>query len=78
MNEDILSKYNSIKNELDEIYDHMTYGKQIRSKCGWYEMTFFFFFFNLEKQRGSQNTIKKLTDDKKFTDQTRRTHQIIL
>ena len=80
MNEDILSKYNSIKNELDEIYDHMTYGKQIRSKCGWYEMTFFFFFFfNLEKQRGSQNTIKKLTDDKKFTDQTHcRTHQIIL
>ena len=79
MNEDILSKYNSIEKELDEIYDHMTYGKQIRSKCGWYEMTFFFFFLNLEKQRGSQNTIKKLADDKKFTDQTHcRTHQIIL
>ena len=40
---------------------------------------FFFFFLNLEKQRGSQNTIKKLADDKKFTDQTHcRTHQIIL
>ena len=83
MNEDILSKYNSIKNELDEIYDHMTYGKQIRSKCGWYEMTFcfflfFFFFYNLEKQRGSQNTIKKLADDKKFADQTHCRTQIIL
>ena len=79
MNEDILSKYNSIEKELDEIYDHMTYGKQIRSKCGWYEMTFFLFFFlNLEKQRGSQNTIKKLADDKKFTDQTHCRTQIIL
>ena len=43
------------------------------------KLLFFFFFFNLEKQLGSQNTIKKLTDDKKFTDQTHcRTHQIIL
>ena len=77
MNEDILSKYNSIKNELDEIYDHMAYGKQIRSKCDWYEMTLFF-FLNLEKQWGSQNTIKKLADDKKFTDQTHSRTQIIL
>ena len=30
-----------------------------------------FFFFNLKKQRGSQNTIKKLViDDKEITEQT--------
>ena len=39
-----------------------------------------FFFLNLEKPRGSQNTIKKLSvDDKEITDQTySRTHQRIL
>ena len=30
---DNLSEYNSIKNELDVIYDHITQGIQIRSKC---------------------------------------------
>ena len=35
-NEDILSKYNSIKNELDKIYDQMAEGTQIRSTCDWY------------------------------------------
>ena len=32
-----LGKYNSIKNELDAIYDHIAEGKRIRSKCDWYE-----------------------------------------
>ena len=32
-----LGKYNSIKNELDTIYDHIAEGIRIRSKCYWYE-----------------------------------------
>ena len=32
-----LGKYNSIKNELDAIYDHIAKGIRIRSKCEWYE-----------------------------------------
>ena len=32
-----LGKYNSIKNELDTIYDHIAEGIRIRSKCDWYE-----------------------------------------
>ena len=32
-----LGKYNSIKNELDAIYNHIAEGIRIRSKCDWYE-----------------------------------------
>ena len=62
MDEDNLSKYNSVKNGLDEIYDHIAEGTRIRSKCDWYEHgeKSTTFFLNLEKQRGSQNTIKNL------------------
>ena len=73
LDEDNLSKYNSIKNELDVIYDHITEGMRIRSKWNWYEHgeKSKHLFFNLEKQRGSQNTIKKLVvDDKEITNQT--------
>ena len=35
--DDKLSKYNNIKNELDAIYDHITEGIRIRSKSNWYE-----------------------------------------
>ena len=37
LDEDNLSKYNSVKNELDVIYDHITEDMRIRSKCIWYE-----------------------------------------
>ena len=73
MYEDNLSKYNSVNIELDEIYNHIAEGTQIRSKCDWYEhgKKSKKFFSNLEKQRGSQNTIKKrVVDDKEITDQT--------
>ena len=68
-----VSKYNSVKNELDEIYDHIAESTRMRSKCDWYEhgQKSTKFFLNLEKQRGSQNTIKKLVDDdKEITGQT--------
>ena len=32
-----LGKYNSIKNELDLIYDHVAEDIRIRSKCDWYK-----------------------------------------
>ena len=32
-----LGKYDSIKNELDVIYDHVAEGIRIRSKYDWYE-----------------------------------------
>ena len=55
------------------MYDHITKGIRIRSKCDWYEQSEKSkkHFLNLEKQRGSQNTIKKLViDDKEITEQT--------
>ena len=69
--DDNLSKYSNIKSELDAIYDHITEGIHIRSKCNWYihSEKSFFFFLNLEQQQGAQNTIKKLNvDDKETTD----------
>ena len=68
-----LGKYNCIKNELEAIYDHIAEGIRIRSKCDWYEHgeKSTKFLLNLEKQRGAQNTIKKLIiDDTEVTDQT--------
>ena len=46
-----LGKYNSIKNELDAIYDHIAEGIIIRSKSDWYEHgeKSTIFFLNLEK-----------------------------
>ena len=73
LDKDNLNKYDSVKNELDEIYDHIAEGIRIRSKCDWYEQSekSTKFFLNLEKQRRSQNTIKKLViDDKEITEQT--------
>ena len=48
-----LGKYNSIKNELDAIYNHIAEGTRIRSKCDWCEHgeNSTIFFLNLEKQR---------------------------
>ena len=57
---DNLSKYNAIKSKLDAIYDHVTEGIHIRSKCYWYEHSekSTKFFMNLEEQWGAQNTTK--------------------
>ena len=79
--DDNLRKYNAIKNELDAIYDQITDGIRIRSKCKWYEHSekLTKFFLNLEKQRGAQNTKKLIVDDKEIMDQAYfRTYQRIL
>ena len=53
LDEDNLNKHDSVKNELDEIYDHIAEGIRIRSKCDWYKHgeKSTKFFLNLEKQR---------------------------
>ena len=57
-----LRKYDSLKNDLELIYDHIDEGIRLRSKCDWYEQgeKSTKFFLNLEKQRGNQNRIRKL------------------
>ena len=57
-----------MKNELDEIHDQIAEDIRIRSKCDWYEHGEKF-FLNLKKQRGSQNTIKKLIIVKEIAEQ---------
>ena len=72
MDEDNLSKYNSVKNELDEIYDHIAEGTRIRSKCDWYEhgeKSSIFFEFR-KTVRISKYNKKFGVDDKEITDQT--------
>ena len=51
LDEDNLSKYDSFKNELDEIYDHIAESIRIRSNCDWYEHgeKSRIFLLNLEK-----------------------------
>ena len=68
-----LGKDNSIKNELDAIYDQIAEGIRNRSKCDWYEHgeKSTNFLSNLEKRQGAQNAIKKLIiDETEVTDQT--------
>ena len=36
-NSDNLRKYESLKNDLELIYDHTTKGVRLRRKCDWYE-----------------------------------------
>ena len=58
---DNLRKHESLKNDLELIYDHIPEGVRIRSKCDWYEQgeKSTKLFFNLEKQRANQNGIRK-------------------
>ena len=58
--DDNLSKYDAIWNELDAIDDYISEGIRIRSKCDWYEHSekSINSFLNFEKQRGAQNNKK--------------------
>ena len=63
-----LRKHESLKNDLESIYDHIAEGIRIRSKCDWYwqgeKSTKL--FLNLEKQQGNQNRIRKLILNEKM------------
>ena len=58
---------NHYKNKLEIIYDHISDGIRIRSKCEWYEHgeKSTKFFLNLEKQRDVQSRIRKLIVEEK-------------
>ena len=58
---------NHYKNKLETIYDYMSDGIRIRSKCEWHEHgeKSTKFFLNLEKQRDVQSRIRKLIVEEK-------------
>ena len=58
--DDKLNTYNSIKNELDAIYDHVTEDMRIRSKYDWYEHSkkSTKFFINSLKKRSLKHNKK--------------------
>ena len=62
MDEDDLSTYDNVKNELDEMYDDIGKGMQIRNKCDWHEhgKKSTNFFLNLEKNEGLKTQLKKM------------------
>ena len=71
-NSNNLRKYERLKNDLELIYDHVAEGVKLRSKCDWYEQgeKSTKLFSNLEKQRGNQSRIRKLTvNEKEITKQ---------
>ena len=78
---DNLRKYESLKNDLELIYDHIAEGVRLRSKCDWYEQgeKSTKFFLNLEKQRDNQNRIRKLiVNEKEINNETEILNQIKL
>ena len=63
--------HNVCKENLNVIYDEITNGIKIRSRCNWYELDKIsnIFFLNLEKYQPSHNTIrKKIHDDVEIID----------
>ena len=54
--------YEICKGKLNEIYEDISNGIKIRSKCNWYEYgeKSSKFFLNLENHRAAQNTVKKI------------------
>ena len=70
---DNLRKYESLKNDLELIYDHIDEGVRLKSKCDWYEQGKkpTKFFLNLVKQRGNQKGIRKLiVNEKEINNET--------
>ena len=66
-NEEDFNAYNLCKLELENIYDKKAEGGKIRSKCEWYQHGEkpTKFFFNLEKQKAINTTVRHLIDDDK-------------
>ena len=66
----ILKTHQSLKNDLELIYDHIAEEVRLRSKCDCYGQgkKSTKFYLNLEKQRGNQNKIRKLIVNEKEID----------
>ena len=76
-----LRKCESLKNDLELIYDHIIEGVRLRSKCDWHEPgeKSTELLLNLEKQLGNQNKIQKLiVNEKEINNETEILKQIKL
>ena len=65
-----LIEHINCKKQLEEIYDDITEGIKVRSKCQWYEegKKSTKFFLNLEKTKATQGTVIKLEISNKEID----------
>ena len=64
------AEYINCKNQLEEIYDDIAEGVEIKNKYQWYEEgeKSTKFFLNLEKRKATKGTVKKLEMDNKEID----------
>ena len=69
-----MESYHNIKDKIEQICEKKAEGARIRSKCLWYEEgeKLSKFFLSLEKRRGTQSQIRKLTvNDHEIMDQNK-------
>ena len=70
-NDEAKEQYNAYRGEINEIYDDMSNGIKIRSKCDWYEFgeKSNEFSLTLKKRRAKQNIVRKvLSYEQEITD----------
>ena len=73
-NEETKLQYNSFKDELNDIYEEISNGIKIRSRCNWYELgeKSNKYFLNLEKSRARKNILRKIcSETQEITDLTK-------
>ena len=66
-----LEQYGIYKNELNDIYNDISNGIKIRSKCDWYEFgeKSKKFFLNLDVNRATQSVVRKvISNEQEITD----------
>ena len=64
-NEEAKLQYNSFKDELNDIYEEISNGIKIRSRCNWYELgeKSNKYLLNLEKSRAHKNILRKICSE---------------
>ena len=70
-NDEAKEQHNVYRGEINEIYNEISNGVKIRSKCDWYEFgaKSHKFFLTIEKRRATQNTVHKvLSNEQGITD----------
>ena len=66
-----MKQKNACRGEINEIYDKISNGIKVRSKCDWYEFREKSnqFFLTLEKRQATQNIVRKvLSNEQEITD----------
>ena len=70
-NDEAKEQYNAYRGKINEIYDEISNGIKIRSKCEWYKFCGKpnIFFLTLEKRRATQDIVRKvLSNEQEITD----------